>query len=629
MPSPPACYNQSLRLLHSMRPLIFGTLLSSALFFALDGAGLVAFQQPAPAFFPVDQLKPGIVGIGRTVFAGDLQEEFRATIIGVLQNAIGPRRDLIIARLEGGPLATTGVIQGMSGSPVYIEGKLLGAVSYSLGAFPREPIAGITPIGEMVDAVNASGPRVTDRSLSLEWPATPAAVYATLGRILSRASAPLGALPGDAHIIGPGSIAELAPTLRPIGAAMVLGGLTPSIDRDLRQALSLPGSAQQSGSPAAGSPNAPLRAGDPVGLSLIHGDLEVGATGTVTHVDHDRVYAFGHPFLNLGTTAFPMTRARVLTVLPSLQISMKLATMGPVIGTISQDRTTAVGGTLGASPHELEISLALNSSRAATRRFRLSVLRDQALTPLFTYVAVLNAITAYERETGAMTVAARGTVSFGPDGQVAIDDLFSGDTAHTGAAAAIAAPLAAAMTNEFKTIVPERIDVELTASEDREGTTIDRVWLDTVKPRFGATHTLQVQLQDYRGGKRTVSMPVAMPSYADGPLTLVVSDAPSLVALEQKELKPGRPSSWADLLRDLNATRRNNRLYVRLIAASSGTVVGGDTLPSLPAAVRSVMDSDATVAKGSVTKTTVGSWEQRLDRPVRGSRELTLNLTAQ
>src|SRR5262245_4909397 len=369
MPSPTACYNQSRRRRPSMRPLIFGAFVACGLVVVLDGAGLIR-QEPPLAFFPVDQVKPGMVGTGRTVFAGDTQEEFRANIVGVLQNAIGPRRDLIIARLDGGPLATTGVIQGMSGSPVYLDGKLLGAVSYSLGAFPREPIAGITPIGEMVDAVNAAGPRGADRSLAVEWPATPAAVYSTLGRILARASAPLGALPGDAQIIGPGSLADLAPTLRPIGAAMVLGGLAPSIDRDLRQALSVP-AVGQSGSPGTGSPNQPLRAGDPVGLSLIHGDLEVGATGTVTYVDRDRVYAFGHPFLNLGTTSFPMTRARVLTVLPSLQISMKLASMGPVIGTMSQDRTTAVGGTLGTAPRELEINLALSSTRGPTRRFRL------------------------------------------------------------------------------------------------------------------------------------------------------------------------------------------------------------------------------------------------------------------
>jgi hypothetical protein len=591
-------------------------------------ATLVAAPRQAPGFFPIEDVEPGMVGIGRTVFDGETMAEFRATIVGVLQNAIGPRRNLVIARLEGGPLAETGVIQGMSGSPVYIDGRLLGAVSYSLGSFPREPIAGITPIAEMIDAVETTAPRVTDRSLAIDWPAEPTAVFAALGNLAARASAPIGALSPGTRVIGPGSLAGMAPALRPIGAAMVVGGFVENVDRSLRQALSLPEGIEQSRQPSAAATPDALKPGDPVGLSLIHGDLQVGATGTVTHIDRNRVYAFGHPFLNVGTTAFPMTKAKVLTVLPSLEISMKLAAMGPVIGTISQDRTTAVGGTLGPGPRELRVRVSLSSVRAATRTFNFSVLRDPALTPLFTYVAVLNALSAYERETGAMTVSAKGTVSFGDDGQVAIDDLFSGDTAGAAAAAAIATPLGAAMANEFRTIAPERVEVELHASEVREGTTIDRAWLDTVHPRFGATHTLHVQLQDYRGGKRVVSLPVSMPSYADGPLTLVVSDAAGLTALEQKDLKPGRPTTWPDLIADLNATRRNNRLYVRLVASSSGTVVGGDTLPALPSSVRSVLDTDATVARNPVTRTIIGSWEQRLDRPVRGARELTLHLTA-
>src|SRR4026209_2335050 len=154
------------------RPMQFG--LAAAL---LSAAGLAASPRQSVQFMAVDDVKPGMVGIGRTVFAGDQIEEFKANILGVLQNVIGAGHDVILAKLEGGPLATTGVIQGMSGSPVYIDGKLVGAVSYALGSFPREPFAGITPIGEMVDAVNASGSRVTDRSLSVEWPATPAAVY--------------------------------------------------------------------------------------------------------------------------------------------------------------------------------------------------------------------------------------------------------------------------------------------------------------------------------------------------------------------------------------------------------------------------------------------------------------------
>jgi hypothetical protein len=605
------------------------TLIPASILAVLVAGTLVAAPLQTPAFFPVEDVEPGMVGIGRTVFTGNDTEEFRVTIVGVLQNAIGPRRNLVIARLEGGPLASTGVIQGMSGSPVYIDGRLLGAISYSLGSFPREPIAGITPIGEMIDAVDTDAPPVTDRSLAIDWPAEPTAVFAALNNLLTRASAPIGALSPGARVVGPGSLASLAPALRPIGAAMVVGGFAETVGRPLRQALSLPDTSAQSRQTTGAGATDALQPGDPVGLSLIHGDLQVGATGTVTHIDRNRVYAFGHPFLNVGTTSFPMTRAKVLTVLPSLEISMKLAAMGPIIGTISQDRTTAVGGTLGPGPKELDVRVALSSARAATRTFNFSVLRDPALTPLFTYVALLNALSAYERETGAMTVSAKGTVSFGDDGMVAIDDLFSGDTASASAAAAIATPLGAAMANEFRTITPDRVDVELHASEARDGTTIDRAWLDTVRPRFGATHTLHVQLQDYRGGKRVVSLPVAMPSFADGPLTLVVTDAAGLTALEQKDLEPGRPNTWPDLIADLNATRRNNRLYVRLVASSSGTVVGGDTLPALPSSVRSVLDADATVSRNPVTRTIIGSWEQRLDRPVRGSRELTLSLTAQ
>jgi len=607
-----------------MRKLTIALVLAS-----LTAVILTARSAQSTAFFPVDDIKPGMVGIGRTVFSGNTLEEFRATVIGVLRNATGPRRDLILARLEGGPLATTGVIQGMSGSPVYIDGRLVGAVSYALGSFPKEPIAGITPIAEMTSAIDSGAPRSTDRALSLTWPAQATEVFAALGRLAIRAQSPLGTMPGELRIVGPQSLAELAPSLRPIGAAMVLSGFTPEVDRDLRQALAAGAATERQGPRTTSTTETgSLAAGDAVGMSLIHGDLEMGATGTVTYVNNNRVYAFGHPFLNLGPTAFPMTKARVFTVLPSLESSMKIAALGPVIGTINQDRATAVGGTIGAGPREVEVNVSLSSDRAPARKFSFSVLRDQTLTPLFSYVAVLSALSAYERETGVMTVAARGTVSFGQDGQVTIDDLFSGDSAGTGAAMSVAAPVGAAMANEFRNVTPERIDVEFRAAERREGSTIDRVWLDTIRPRFGARHQLQVQLQDYRGAKRVISIPITMPSYADGPLTLVVNDAPSLKALEEKDLRPGKPTSWTELLADLNATKRNNRLYVRLVASSQGTVIGGDTLPALPPSIRSVLDTDASTARAPVTKTVVGSWEQRLDVPVRGSRELTLTLTA-
>jgi hypothetical protein len=593
---------------------------------ALAAAAVLAAPQ-SPAFLPVDEVRPGMVGVGRTVFAGDEIEEFTVHILGVLRNVIAPRRDMILARLEGGPLATAGVIQGMSGSPVYVDGRLVGAVSYQLGSFPREPIAGITPIGEMTEAVASSAPRVGDRSLTLEWPAEPAAVFGALERLALRATSPLGRVAGDTRILGPASLADLAPAMRPIGAAMVMSGFDPSVSRQLGSALNAaPTSSAPQQRSTSGGVEQPLRPGDPVGMSLIRGDFEMGATGTVTHVDGSRVYAFGHPFLNLGPTSFAMTRAHVYTVLPSLASSMKIASMGPVVGTMTQDRATAVGGTLGAPPRELAVNITMSSEHAPDRQLSLRVLHDQLLTPLFAYVSVLNSLVAFERQAGTLSIAAEGEVSFGGNGRVAIDDIVTGDAAITSAAAVITNAIGAAATNEFRPVMPERLDVRLRISERQESATIERAWLDTNRPEPGSTHSVHVLLRHFRGDTETISIPVVLPAQSTGPLTLLVSDAPTLAGLEQRELKPAKPASWAALLDQLNSTRRNNRIYVRLISNSAGSVVGGETLPALPSSVRSVLDADKTTATAAVAKTVVGAWEHRTTRAIRGSRELVVTL---
>jgi hypothetical protein len=177
-------------------------------------------------------------------------------------------------------------------------------------------------------------------------------------------------------------------------------------------------------------------------------------------------------------------------------------------------------------------------------------------------------------------------------------------------------------------MLPETIDLRLSVSEHQESTTIERAWLDTTRPKLGGTHTLQVLLRNYRGGTETISIPITMPSQAAGPLTLLVSDAPTLATLEKNELRPGSPPSLPELLAQLNATRRNNRVYVRLLTSAPGAMVGGHALPALPSSVRSVLDADKSIASVSLSRSVVGAWEQRLDRAVKGSRELTLTLTS-
>lgn len=579
---------------------------------------------------PVSEVSAGMVGIGRTVFAGDTLDEFRANILGVLRNAVAPGRDLILARLEGGPLASTGVIAGMSGSPVYVDGRLIGAVSYSLGSFAREPIAGITPIAEMLAAVNSGGARIGAGEFEVPWPSTPSQVFASLGRVAERAAAPLRTPLRASDIVGTPSLADWAPRLRPIGAAMIASGLAPDVESYLRQAFPSDATITRRDSDPPGvqspPPNRPLRPGDAVGVTLVRGDLEMGATGTVTHVDGDQVYAFGHAFLNMGAITMPMTRARVLTVIPSLDSSMKIATMGPVIGRMTQDRSTVVGGVLGEGPDELAVNLTLESPGGAARRLHFSVLHDQGLTPLFAYVSILNSLITYHRQTGAMTIAATGSVSFDGHPAVPIDDMFSGDQALSLAAASAMTPIGAIAGNTFRPMLPRTLDVTLRISETEDYSTIERVWLDTTRPTLGATHALHVMLRRYRGDSEVVSFPIVMPAQATGPVTVLVSDGPSLAALEQRDLRPASPQSLDAVFARIRESRAGNRLYVRVLTTTAGTAVAGESLPALPASVLAALGGDSGIAAAAIPRAVIGAWDRRLPRVVRGSRELTLTL---
>src|SRR5205814_2282090 len=182
---------------------------------AVDTVTRLAAAAPQMA---VDEIRPGMVGIGRTVFEGTRVEEFKVHVLGVLQNVVGPHRSLILARLEGGPLATTGVIAGMSGSPVYIDGKLIGAVSYALGSFAKEPIAGITPIAEMTDATSVTATRAPGTRVKVEFPLSRDGLMTAFRKALNW-NRPFAERPDDAQFIGTTGLAgvggrEIATMLR-------------------------------------------------------------------------------------------------------------------------------------------------------------------------------------------------------------------------------------------------------------------------------------------------------------------------------------------------------------------------------------------------------------------------------
>lgn len=608
--------------------------LKSVLLIALLAAASFAVLPASTALMPIDEVRPGMTGLGRTVFSGTEPEEFKVHILGVLRNINGPQRNLILARLEGGPLADTGVMQGMSGSPVYVDGKLLGAISYSIGAFSKEPIAGITPIAEMTETAGLAARRPAIQKASLSWPLTRESVASALRAAYDRVR-PFAEGSGDIQAFGlPSAEAgRIAPLLRPIATPMIMAGFAPEASSLLAGPFQDAGFAPVMGTATAdvetgkGSTR-PLQAGDAIGVSLMSGDLELGATGTVSYVDGDRVYAFGHPFLGLGPTTFPMTRARVYSLLPSLMTSFKISTMGDVIGTFQQDRATAIAGTLGKGPEMIPVRITLESERGLNKTFTFNVVNDQLFTPLLTYVSVFNTIGSYERQMGAATYAIKGTARVKGQPDIAIEDVFAGDNAVAGVAAAVAGPVTFLMTNDLEKVDVRDVNITLTSYEEPRMATIERVWLDEVRPRAGRTVPLKVLLRSYRGDEEIKTVPVEIPVNAPSTVSLLVSDGATLSRWEQRELKkPGQPETVAQMIRSLNTARRNNRLYVRLVADEPGAVVQGETLPSLPPSVLAVLEADKNGGSFVPLRNAVlGAWELPSEKAISGSRILTVHL---
>jgi hypothetical protein len=607
-----------------MKRLLFALLTSLAL--------LVVSLPAAPPYYPIDDVKPGMVATGHTVWQGDTIEEFQVHIIGVLRNIIGPRRDLILAKLEGGPLAHTGVIAGMSGSPVYIDGKLVGAVSYSLGAFSKEPIAGITPIAEMIDAATLDTPRPPMGTRArLELPVTREGVAAAMRASMSWAR-PFADRPGDVQVFGNGVSGQVATMLRPIATPLNLGGFSPEVAEMLGTSFRDYGFLPVAGAAAAGQAaamkNMPLRPGSAVGINIVSGDFNMGATGTVTEVIGNKVYAFGHPFFNLGPIAFPMTQAYIHTLLPSMTSSMKISTLGEIIGTVRQDRATTIAGLTGDAPATIPVKIALESDRGFKKQFEFRVVNDQLFTPLFTYASILSTLTSYERETGAATFNVKGTMNVKSHGEIKLEDLFSGNSASMNTAGSVMAPLTFLLDNDFEPIQIEAVDLTIQSTEQPRTATIERVWLDGVRARAGRTVPLKVLMRTYRGEEVVHTVPLDIPANASGSLSVMVSDGARLAQWERREVRqPTEPRSVPQLMRALNTVRKNNRLYVRLLASDAGAVVRGEPLSSLPPSVLGVLEADRSTGDFiPLRNATLGEWNLPTEHAVVGARVLTINI---
>jgi hypothetical protein len=372
----------------------------------------------------------------------------------------------------------------------------------------------------------------------------------------------------------------------------------------------------------------PLKPGDAIGVAFVTGDLELGATGTVTYIDNDHVYAFGHPMYNLGPTEFPMTRAYVYTVLPSLFSSAKLSSTGEVIGTFLQDRATAIAGKLGPGPKLLPVKLSLAAERGGSRTFNFGVVRDPMFTPLMAYTALVGTIGSYERQFGAATYAMQGTLRVKDHEPISFNNLFSGENAASSGAAYVVAPLTALIGNDYEDVDIESLELSVKSSEEPRTATLERVWLDDARPRAGRTVPLKVLLRTYRGEDLLRTIPIAIPANASGSLAVTVSDGQRLTQSEQRETRSSQPRSVPQLVRTLNKIRRNDTLYVKLLGSESGAVVNGEVLSSLPPSVLAVLESDRSGGSfNPLGNATLGEWQLTTDHVISGFRSLTIQVS--
>jgi SpoIVB peptidase S55 len=600
----------------------------------ISTAALASDPKPSLSFMPLEDVKPGMRGYGMTVFQGSTPERFEVQILGVLSGIPNPKQNMIIALLSGPLVARTSVFAGMSGSPVYIDGKLVGAVAYSF-PFSKEPIAGITPIKSMVDVFErgpAQEPRTSQR-LSFNVLMAGASDGTRLpepftGQLSAYAASGGGAL---ASYVGQ--------TIAPIATPMTFAGIPQSVldmfAGDLKKAGIQPIAGVGGGSslaPMTPATDATLAPGSSVSVQLIRGDFTIDAAGTVTYRQGDRVYAFGHPFLSSGQTSWPMAESSVVTVVPNLNNSFKLSAGGNLVGSISQDRSTGVFGSLGEQPRMIPVHIGVHTSRNKTENYNFEVVSDSFLTPLLMKITMFSAISATERQVGSQTIKLGGRISVKGQPDVVLDNSFSTPNgALLFAIAAVERPLAALINSGFDALDVQAIDVQITSTDSRASGWLNRLWVDKTEVRRGDTLEVQAFARNDNGSEFVERIPLEIPGDAPiGPLVIMVGDGG---AINQADTRSGNaidfvPKDLSQLVRSINKLKRNNRLYVRIVRPGVGAIVNNEEMPTLPPSVLATIGSQRTA--GGYTPLSVATLSEHELPPsqfiISGQQSITINV---
>jgi SpoIVB peptidase S55 len=612
---------------------VFLCLSSSAWVVAQKAAAPKITPQVSPAIIPLDQIHEGMRGVALTVFQGVKPESMDVEVLGVLRNANGPKGDIILVRLHGTKPEYTGVVAGMSGSPVYFDGKLAGALAFRIGEFSKEPIAGVTPIEDMLEisALDRSPAPVTLRA---DLPA------ANLNQGASVATAS----PGENQTLPTQGYAQsYSNYLQPIETPLVFNGFS---DETLQRYASQFAAAgiipvMGIGSASDREQPEPIEAGSAVSAILVRGDMDIAATCTVTYVDPQRLLACGHPLLQFGEVDLPMTKATVVATLPSPLNAFKIVNTTETVGAFVQDRQSGIMGVPGLESKMIPVTMTMHiqggqggsETKTTTKEFHYEILNNARLSPLAMMATVFNALHGINEYGEDITYRMNGVLSVKGYPDVTLRNMFapldSGQPAAALAAATIGDRFGRIYSNSFDVPDVQGVKLDFDLVRERRSARLEAARTDMTEARPGDEITVETVIRPYRGERIVRQIPIRIPTSASkGTLRILVSDGDTLDRMHRGTPMMNRGLGLAPTIALLNKERANDRVYVSLIDSDPEAMVADKVMPTLPLSVMNVMDNmrgtqDMVVlGESSVSEASTDS----LDYVVSGAQMLTINV---
>lgn len=570
------------------------------------------------ALFPVEimklsEIKTGMEGYGKTIFKGTKIERFQFKVLGFIEK-FAPDKDLIIVELKSPVLDANGVVSGMSGSPLYIEDKIIGAVAYGF-RFSKIPIAGVTPIEYIIETSQYNTPTysIDISNIKLEFDEKNTETIARLVQeeIVRRANF------SPRHSLTPIKLISSNKGMHPSVLSYWQPVFTPLDSLKMSQTIDKPSVTETLFS---------IQPADAAAVPLIRGDFEISASGTVTHVDGKNIYLFGHPFFNLGTVDFPLHKAEVISVVPSYEEPFRLVATQNMIGQVAQDRFSGIQGELGGSPYMIPLEVFLKNRN---RKFKVEMVNHPLLTPALTAISLENVFLSEYQQVGFNSIHVSGKIFIENEKNIMIDDLFSGTDCFNDFANLILAVNFFLMNNPEKRVKIQKIDFEIDGAEIVRRTHLENVIINKNSFLPGEMIDVKLFFKNERGNLVTDSAGIKAPSLKPGSdFYMMVADRDEMGKFEAKNIRTSYfPIQLNALIRAINNLRKNNRLYFKILAPAEGLFISGYEYSNLPQSLRNVFIFNSSSNNQSEIKySTLMEYQMEIPAVVTGKKWFKLKI---